>query len=375
MIPTRRIRVLYLIDAVADGAGGAERFAVGLALNLPPDEFEVTMCSTRFVEPEVAARLRAFGIGQLHLNRRSSYHLRPFSRLVSTIRRERFDVLHAHMFGSNLWGTLIGRATRIPVTIAHEHTWSYDGNRLRVWLDGRVIGRLATRFVAVSSEDARRMVEIERVPAGKVIVMPNAYVPHLSPPRPVDLRGELELGPDTPILMAVAVLRPQKALSVLLEAHSKLLAVDPNVHLVLVGDGPCRAELEALTDELRLRERVHFLGYRGDVDQLLRSAQVAALSSDYEGMPLVVFECMANMVPLVATAVGGLSDIIESGRNGVLVPARDPAALADAIARLLADPEQRRTLAAAAALKLPEFTIESTARRYGALYKELLAEA
>ncbi|MGI8557167.1 MAG: glycosyltransferase family 4 protein [Solirubrobacteraceae bacterium] len=369
----RRLRVLYLIDNISQ-SGGAERAAAALAMSLPHDRFEVWMCSTRWADPTAVAALTESGVRHVHIGRRSKWDVHRLAALVSLVRRQRFDVLHAHLFGSNLWGTLIGRLCGVPVLIAHEHTWSYEGNPLRKWLDGRVIGRLATRFVAVSSLDAERMVTIEHVPPEKVVMIPNAHVPR---PGPVDgdLRQDLHIDNDTPLISVVSVLRPQKALSVLLDAYSRVLESLPNAHLIIAGDGPCRGELEQQTRELGLTDKVHFLGRRTDVDAILSAADVAAMSSDYEGTPLVTYECMANRTPLVATAVGGLPDVIQDGRTGLLVPPRDPSALATALICLLTDPVKRERIAAAAAECLPEFTIEAATQRFATLYETLAAES
>ena len=368
-----RLKVLHLIDALVD-RGGAERFAVGLLTHLPPDRFDLYVCSTRRLGPPVREILVAAGVKQLNLGRRRKYEIHQFRDLISLIRQQRFDILHAHMFGSNLWGTLIGTACRVPVIIAHEQTWSYEGQPLRRWADGLVIGRLATRFVAVSSKDAERMRTLEHVPPGKVVMIPNAYVPR---PGSVenDLRLELGLDPAAPLLATVAVFRPQKALSVLLDAFAEIVRAVPDAHLVLAGDGELRSELQAQTARLALTDRVHFLGFRDDIDAILRSADVALLSSDYEGTPLVVYESIANGTPVVATDVGGLRDIVEDGRSARLVPRRDPTALAEATIELLRSRALREQLAQEAAHNAEQFSIENVARRFAALYEQLIAEA
>jgi len=369
----RRLRVLFLITRVGD-TGGAERAAWALAMYLPRDRFEVWMCSTRGADPVAVAALAESGVRHVHIGRRSKWDVHRLAALVALVRRERFDVLHAHMFGSNLWGTLIGRACGVPVLIAHEHSWSYEGNRLRKWLDGRVIGRLTTRFIAVSSRDAERMVSIEHVPPEKVVMIPNAYVPR---PGSVvgDLRQELGIGNESPLVAVVSLLRPEKALSVLLDAYRRVLKAVPDAHLIIAGDGPCRDGLEQQTRELGMTDKVHFLGRRRDVDAILSAADVAAMSSDSEGTPLVAYECMANRTPLVATAVGGLPDVIEDGRTGLLVARRDPSALATALIDLLEDPARRERIAAAAAERLDEFTLEAAVRRYALLYVTLVTES
>jgi glycosyltransferase involved in cell wall biosynthesis len=371
----KRLRVLLLVDQLSGLGGGAEVFLVGLATHLPSDRFEVFVCATRAVAPgPLAEILEAGAVPYIALGRRSRWDLLRMRRLAALLGSGRFDIVHAHKFGSNVWGTLFGRACRVPVVIAHEHTWSYKGRPLRKWIDGRIVGRLATRFIAVSDADAARMVEDEKVASEKVVVMPTGYVARPLAPD-TDLRSELGLTSETPLIGTAVVFRPQKAVEVLLEAHARLLRTMPDVHLVIAGEGPTRAEIQRRARELSLDGRVHFLGHRDDVDAILRSLDVAALSSDFEGSPLFVLECMANGTPIVATAVGGIPQMVLDGETGVLVPPRDPEALAGAIEHLLVDPERRAVLAAAAANRLSEFRIDAVARRFADLYETLAAEA
>jgi glycosyltransferase involved in cell wall biosynthesis len=367
----RRLRVLHLIDAAID-QGGAERFAMGLVTHLPRDRFELWVCATRRIDSTVSNALAEAGIVQLNLGRRQKYDLHRMGRLISLMRRTRFDVLHAHMFGSNVWGTIIGRALRVPVIIAHEQTWAYEGQPFRRLVDGLVIGRLATKFVAVSSRDAERMVSFEHVPSHKVVMIPNAYVPRPGALQS-DVRSELGIRPEAPLLATVAVMRPQKALDVLLNAFAKVRKVLPDAHLLLAGDGSCRTELEAEADRLDLGASVHFMGIRKDIDAILRAADTTVLSSDYEGTPLVVYETIVNGTPLVATDVGGLRDIVQDGYSARLVARRDPHALADAIVELLEAPDLRRRMAQRAAARIEEFSIGRAAERFSTLYEELWA--
>ena len=367
----RRTRVLMLVDSLYDGTGGAERFAVGLASALP-DRYEPFLCTTRSAEGSLVEALDAAGVSHFALGRRSRFDVFRFVRLARFLRRQQVHVLHCHKFGSNVWGTLIGRAARVPVVIAHEHTWSYEGQPLRRLLDGQLVGRLADRFVAVSNEDRRRMIEVEGVAPERTITIPTGYVPRAQD-NGGDLRGELGIGPETPVVGTVAQLRPQKALDVLLAAFARLSADFAAARLVIVGDGPERAALERLAAELGVAERVHFLGTRTDLTTILAGVDVAAMSSDFEGLPLFAFECMAHRTPLVATSVGGLRDLIDAG-GGVLVPPRDPDALAAALGELLRDPARRESIADAGEERLEDYGMDAIARRFGELYDELLAE-
>jgi glycosyltransferase involved in cell wall biosynthesis len=367
-----RLRVLYLINRVRD-QGGAERFALGLARSVPRSRIEPWMCFTRGASEEAIRSLQAAGVPVVNIGRHGRWDSYRLMALLRLMRQKRFDVVHAHMFGSNLWGAVFGRLANVPVVIAHEHSWSYQGDPVRAWLDRHVIGRLVTRFIAVSGADAQRMVTYEHIPEGRVLVMPTAYVP--SEATRGDIRAELGIDYRAPLIAIASVLRPPKTIEVLLEAHTLVLERVPAAHLVIAGDGPLRASLEERARELAIDHCVHFLGVRHDVDSILKEADVAALSSDREGMPLFVFECMANRIPLVATAVGGLREVIDDGLSGVLVPPRDPHALAEALAALLNDPDRRARLSTTARGRLERFTIDSVAARFADLYEDLVLEA
>jgi glycosyltransferase involved in cell wall biosynthesis len=369
----RRLRVLSVLDSPTD-QGGAERFALGLASHLPRDRFEPWVCSTRFATPEASELLADACVSHISLRRTGKLDIHRLGGLAMLLKFGRFDVIHAHMFGSNVWGTVMGKLCSVPVIIAHEHNWSYSGELMRRTIDRHVIARYATRFVAVSESNRTRMIELEGIPAEKVLVLPTAYIPHRVT-EPTDIRAELGLAPDARIIGVVATLRVEKALEVMISAVAQVIQRFPDAHLVIAGDGPQRESLEAQVASMGLTGHVHFLGERRDVTPLLQTVDVGALSSDWEGMPLFVLECMATGTPVVATNVGGLPEIVEDDRTGLLVPPRDPAALAAGIGALLADPERGRLLAATAAERLHDFTIDTVAHRFADLYERLASDA
>lgn len=369
----RRLRVLSVLDSPTD-QGGAERFALGLASHLPRDRFEPWVCSTRFATPEASEALADAGVSHISLRRRGKLDVHRLGGLAMLLKMGRFDIVHAHMFGSNVWGTVLGKLCGVPVVIAHEHNWSYTGELMRRMIDRHVIGRYATRFVAVSESNRTRMIELEGIPADKVLVLPTAYIPHRVNV-PTDVRAELGLAPEARIVGVAATLRVEKALEVMIGAIAQVVQRYPDAHLVIAGDGPQRGMLEAEAMRTGMSGHIHFLGERRDVTPMLHTVDVGALSSDWEGMPLFVLECMATGTPVVATEVGGLPEMIEHERTGLLVPPRDPTALAAAISALLADPERGRRLAAAASERAHEFTIERVTERFATLYEQLLTGA
>jgi glycosyltransferase involved in cell wall biosynthesis len=172
----------------------------------------------------------------------------------------------------------------------------------------------------------------------------------------------------------VTVLRAQKAIHVLLEAFARLLQRMPEARLAIAGNGPLRDKLEARASDLGLDGRVHFLGWCEDVAGVLRAVDVAALSSDYEGSPLFALECAEHGAPLVSTDVGNVATLL--GEDGVVVvPRRDPTALAEALEALLGDPARRAAQAAAAARHVPRHELETVTQEFADLYERLYAGA
>jgi glycosyltransferase involved in cell wall biosynthesis len=177
------------------------------------------------------------------------------------------------------------------------------------------------------------------------------------------------------VIGAIGVLRAQKAHHVFLRAAAQLLAENPELTVLIAGDGPERPALEALVAELGISSNVRLLGYREDVPDVLRALDVAVSSSDFEGSPLAVMEYMDAARPIVATAVGGVPDLIDDGVHGLLVPPGDSGALARAVAELLADPASARRMGEhARERRRTEFDIDTLVRRLEDLYEELLEQ-
>jgi glycosyltransferase involved in cell wall biosynthesis len=366
-----RTKVLMIANALH--VGGGERFLVGLATGLSAERWDVTVCVMKSHDGPLIGELRDAGVRVVTIDRKGRKDVGAFGRLVALVRRERPDIVHSHMFTANLWGTVAARIARVPVVIAHEQTWSYLGQPMRRFLDGRVIGRLADVMVAVSTRDQERMTSIEHVPAAKTVYIPNAYMPPLGEAVTGDLRAELGLEAGTPLAGTMVVLRAQKALDVLLDAFALLSHRLPDAHLAIAGYGPMAETWQEHARQIGVADRVHWLGIRTDGAVIREALDVAVMSSDFEGTPLFSFECMAARLPMVVTDVGGQRDIFESGTSALLVPPQDPPAMADALEELLRSPERREAMADAAYERLSEFTVEKAVERFEGLYGGLLA--
>jgi glycosyltransferase involved in cell wall biosynthesis len=372
----RALRVLTMVDSL-DQLGGAEILAAQIAIRLDRDRFTPLFCVTRTSSGPLVQQLRAAGVPVAELRRTSRRSFWRWAGLLRLLRREQVDVLHSHMVGSNVWGTVFGRLARVPALVAHEHTWSYEGQAWRRWLDRDVIARGTDVLVAVSEADRRRMIELEGIPPAKTLVVPNG-IPPLAEPTGRDFRTELEIPADAPVLGTACRLTPQKAIDVLIRAVALLREHHPEVRVLVAGDGPQEGELRALASELGLDDAVVFVGRvaAAEMPDFLAALDVAVNSSDFEGSSLGVLEFMAAGKPIVATAVGGTPDLIRDGEHGLLVPARDPEAFAAAVASLLDDRERAASLGTRARERQrSEFDLDGMVRRLEELYRSLYAES
>ncbi|MEX5721405.1 glycosyltransferase [Geodermatophilus maliterrae] len=259
--------------------------------------------------------------------------------------------------------TVLSAATlpRVPVIGVAHLPMPMPGPRI-----ARLVRATASHLAAVvgvSSGAAREVEQLLGLGEGTVRVVHNGV------PEPEERRA-VPAPPGRVVVGAVGRLHEQKGFDVLLRAVAGL----PEVHVVVVGDGQERAGLERLAADLGLHGRVSWLGWSDHASGYVRSFDVLAVPSRYEGLPLVVLEAMLGRVPLVVTPVGGIPDAVRDGESGLVVPVDDVAALRSALARLAADPGLGHRLAAAAEVEARRrFTAEAMARSYEALYDEVLA--
>ncbi len=235
----------------------------------------------------------------------------------------------------------------------------------------RLLASGVDRYIAVSRDVADELAERFGWPAAKIEVGYNAVeIDRFGDPPPPGLREQIGGDSARPLVLTPARLDEQKGHPVLLRAAAEL----PGVDFVLAGEGPERPALEALAAELGIAERVHFLGYRDDIPQLLAACDVFALPSLYEGSSLAVLEAMAARRPVVSSAIGGTDELIDDGGDGLLVAPGDAAGLTSALRRLLSDPELRKAFAQRARERVErDFTPTAMTQRVEAIYGELLA--
>jgi glycosyltransferase involved in cell wall biosynthesis len=326
--------VLLVIDSL-DG-GGAERYVVDLAIALRGRGWPVEVaCSTGGVR---AGALTDAGIpvsvllGGLVKRRISGGYGRALRRLV---RDRRPAVVHAHLYASAAAAVVATRGLSVPVVLT-EHTEAPWRDRAARAISRRVYQRV-DHVVAVSSAIRDTLVGTYGVPAGRVdLLLPATAAPAAAPRRAT--------GGTAATVGVVGRLVPEKGVDVFLRAVALVSAAVPAARFVVVGDGPLRAALEDRAVSLGLAGVVTFTGFRPDAPQLIAGLDVLVVPSRSDGSPLVVCEAMAAGIPVVASRVGGLPDLVAHGDSGLLVRPEDPADLARSLVRLLRDPAAAQAL-------------------------------
>jgi glycosyltransferase involved in cell wall biosynthesis len=279
--------------------------------------------------------------------------IRQGIRLARFLARARFDVFHAHDLYSNIFGVPWARLARVPLVVASRRWWNPSPGTGPVHaIANRWACRAAHRVLANSPSVAALLTRRDGIPAEKVVCIPNSLAQDAFVPVPAAERAawrtRLGMPADALVIGIVARLDRDKDHATLLEALARLVADVPRAHLVCIGDGPERARVTGLAQRLGLDGRVQFPGTLTAPFNLHHLFDVSVLCSVTEAFPNSVIEAMAAARPVIATRVGGVPDAIRDGETGVLVPARDPDALAAALRAVIDEPGRAHALGAAA---------------------------
>lgn len=303
--------------------------------------------------------------------------------LVRLFRREQPAIVHTHTSKAGVLGRLAAWWCGVPVVVHTPHGHVFYGHFTAVlsrtfMLVERVLARLTTRLIALTEAERDEHLERRVGRAEQFTVVPSG----------IDLERFRSVGrtwggrptwfpcpPGSIVVGSVGWLTPVKGHRVLIEAAAQLKATFPNLHVVLVGSGGLHAELSALADRLRLKDSVHFLGEREDVEVCLSAMDLFVLPSLNEGMGRALVEAMAAGLPVIASRVGGVPALIEHDRTGLLVPAGNPGALAQAIRQVLDRPDWARQMGQAASHSIGQrFSATAMVRAIEWVYEQALCE-
>lgn len=354
-------RLVFLLQDLK--FGGTQRQALELARRLDPARFQVEIWLLAAGE-ELAPAARRHGIPVLRLGRQERVGPTVLARLGRRLQTHPPDVLLPLTVVPNIWGRVLGRLARVPLIVGNCRGGGAPRRQHEAWL-----WPLAHHILCNSQAVESILRERCRVPEARLTVIPNGvntdyFQPAAGP----------EAGP--PRVLSVARMVPDKDHHTLLQAFRLTVQENPEAELWLVGDGPRLAEVRESARRLLPAARVKFLPPREDLRPLLRQASLLALSSKTEALPNVILEAMAAGLPVVASRVGGVPELVVPGLTGWLVAPGDALGLAAALGQVLRDPDTRQAMGRAGRRRAEkEFSLQTMTRRYEAVLDRLLAQA
>jgi glycosyltransferase involved in cell wall biosynthesis len=372
------IRILELRSV--RGTGGGPEKTILLGAEAHAADVEVVVCYLREQRDptfDMQGRAADLPVDYVEVLERHSFDLRVWSALKRLVADRRIDIVHAHEYKTNLLAWLLERRTT-AIALATAHGWTGHSPRERYLYypaDKRLLARYR-HVVAVSSQIKAELVRHGAQPT-RVSVILNSIDPHRFQPNPAEraaVREELGYRPGDFVIGGVGRVEPQKRFDLLIDAFAEVAARHPEARLALVGDGSLRAELEARTAGLPVRDRCLWLGHRHDVARVQQALDLFVQASDYEGTPNAVLEAMAMETPIVATDAGGTREIALPDVHARIVPTGQLAPLTAAIEDAMTHPAEARARARAARGRVEtELSFETRTHRLEAIYRALMS--
>lgn len=371
-----KIRVLELIHTLE--TGGAQKVIVNLICGIDKERFDITTACMQKKGP-VFDEIKTLGTKVFHVPKKSRCDIQIISRLQKFIEDGKFDIVHTHNFSAGLWGRLA--ASRIkknrPALVHTEHGRRGNIAGWRKYIS-RHLAKKTDLIIAVSDETRKYLIQKVDLPPEKIIVLKNGIdINHLITKKDDEvsaINSILESDPDARFIVNVSALSEVKDHATLLRAFKILKKRVHNAHLLLVGDGHLRLNLQKLAISLEINNDVHFLGERHDIAAILNKCDIFVLSSRNEGHPISLLEAMGMGVVPVATDVGGIPELIENTVNGLTVPPGEPSLLADAIRITLENQSLYHEWSAKSQeIVFSEYTAEIMAKKHEDVYSKLIS--
>lgn len=362
--------------------GGAERLMVPILKHLSRTDFEAYVCALQSKDGNpMEDEIRALGVP---VNCLDIKHLRDWNalpRLIKYLKKNDVDLVHTQLEFANILGNISARFLHLPSVCTIHVMPSLDvkaKSKLHQKLEWFVLNCFCNRVISVSEEAREYHLHISGASASQVSTIYNGIdlssfsILERELER-ANVRAELGIPSDANLLTTVAVLRPQKGIQFMIRAMSTVLASNPNTYYLVAGNGSHRAALMEEVNNLGLGDRVIFPGMRQDVPRLLTASDIFVLPTLTEALPTVLAEAMAAKLPIIASRVGGVPEMITNGQNGCLVEPEDEEGLARACIDLLASSEKRAAMGAEGwRIVNQKFNIKKQVDQLEALYLDQL---
>jgi glycosyltransferase involved in cell wall biosynthesis len=373
----KKIKITHFLNSKV--RGGVENHVLLLLKYIDRERFEPVVVCPAALAKLIGGELQAMQVGVFELEVITPFDLRDMLRFVSFLRREKIDIVHAHLFNASRASHFLAKVAGVPITIETNHVReAWRKGRLKTWYAiDRFFARFTDCIIAVSKANAEYLFNVKGIARSKVRVVQNGIETkalHRENNSVSSIRAALGVSMNAPLITVVARLESQKGHCYLLEAVAEILSAHPEAIFLLAGDGVLAPELKAQAKRLGIENNIIFAGFRSDVHDLLRASTVFLLPSLWEGLPLVAIEASAVGLPIIATAVDGTPEVVKDGDTGLLIEPRSSGAIATAVIELLDDPERARKMGRrGASFVRAHFDVSRQVEETERIYKELAA--
>jgi glycosyltransferase involved in cell wall biosynthesis len=373
------ISILFVVDGLE--FGGGERTFLQLIEGLPKDSFRIYVATSRGIFSKI---LSDAGIDANHLDLSKRISFKNLRELMRLIRMNKIDILHSQGARADFYTRISARLSRPKVKVVCTIATPVEGFDIGLLRKGiycffdRLSERYVDRFLVVSEALRKIMIDGHKVTTDKVIkvyngIELNEYCPNNSNQSSNYIRKEYAIRATDVLIGAIGRLVWQKGFEYFIKSLPEIAKTHPDIKVIFVGDGPFRDNLENLCRQLGVEDKTIFTGYRSDIKGILSAIDIKVIPSLAEGFPMVTLEAMAMAKPIVATCIDGITEQITDGVDGILVPPRDPNALAAAINKIIEDKEFASSLGSAARKRVErEFTVEKMITETEKVYHSLL---
>ncbi|MFA6320562.1 MAG: glycosyltransferase [Candidatus Omnitrophota bacterium] len=366
---SRKIKVMHVMLSLE--FGGAEKVAVNLINSLQGDRFEFSVCVLdrmgklqEQLNSEVKVRC---------LERRKGIDFTLPIRFRNIIKEFSPEIIHFHNVTPFFYGTIGARLAGVKNIVLTQH--GSMGKSKRMGFALQVLSRFASKAVAVSQNTRDYLMQLYKIDPAKIVTIENGVDERVNAKNQAkrsEMRSRLGIKNEF-VIGSVARLSPEKDHATLFRAFAEVDKRIKQVKLVVVGDGSLKEELMNLSRELGIEKDVIFAGAQSDIPSFLNTFDLFVMSSYREGMPLTILEAMAVELPVVATDVGDIRKMLKDGETGLLVPPRDPMAIADAVIKILSDEKMRDEMGKGGRRRMEEkFGLNVMSEKYAELYTELV---
>lgn len=377
---SKPIKILYVITS--GEIGGAQTHLYDLISKLDRTHFQITVaCSPSgpLLDTLTQLAIPVITIPSLKREIDISEDLKTLFTLFRICRRHKFDIMHAHSSKAGFLGRIAAYFARVPVIIFSVHGFAFNPEisppRKKIYkLLEYLAGKVSRKVICVSRADLDQSINEGILSARRVLQIANGVdVGKFKHKHSEQLRKELGIPLGALVIGMVARLIPEKGQAIAIEAFSKIAHDYPKSYLLLIGDGPARQDYEQLARSLGLAERVLITGYRTDIPEILAALDVFVFTSQFEAMPYAVLEAMASKKPVVASAVGGITEVITDGESGYLTKPDDSSVVAEKLRILLGNPELRTRMGEKAHDRIvTHFNLEQTVQQTVSVYQQML---